>query len=257
LSTTPSLSRSVAGRVAIVTGAASGMGRATALLLASEGAKVAVTDLDPAACEAVAAEAGPKARAFALDVADGAAIKRTVADIAAHFGGIDILINNAGVSSFAPLDAEDEYDAIWHRALAVMLTAHQRMVRAALPFLRQSDAARIVNIASTEGLGATPGDTPYVAAKSGVVGLTRGLAVDLGRDGITVNCICPGPIRTGMTDKVAEEDKAVFARRRTALRRYGEPEEVAHITLSLVLPAASYITGAIIPVDGGLMARNA
>ena len=257
MSGTPSLSRSVAGRVAIVTGAASGMGRATALLLASEGAKVAVTDLDLPACEAVAAEAGPNAGAFALDVADGAAIKRTVADIAVHFGGIDILINNAGVSSFAPLDAEDEYEAIWHRAIAVMLTAHQRMVRAALPFLRQSDAARIVNIASTEGLGATPGDTPYVAAKSGVVGLTRGLAVDLGRDGITVNCICPGPIRTGMTDKVPEEDKAVFARRRTALRRYGEPEEVAHVTLSLVLPAASYITGAVIPVDGGLMARNA
>ncbi|WP_447757268.1 SDR family NAD(P)-dependent oxidoreductase [Sphingopyxis fribergensis] len=251
------LSRSVAGRVAIVTGAASGMGRATALLLASEGAKVAITDLDLAACETVVAEAGPNAKAFALDVADGEAIKRTVADIAAHFGGIDILINNAGVSSFAPLDAEDDYEAIWHRALAVMLTAHQRMVRAALPFLRKSDAARIVNIASTEGLGATPGDTPYVAAKSGVVGLTRGLAVDLGKDGITVNCICPGPIRTGMTDKVPDADKAIFAKRRTALRRYGEPEEVAHMTLSLVLPAASYITGAVIPVDGGLMARNA
>ncbi len=233
------------------------MGRATALLLASEGAKVAVTDLDRAACEAVAAEAGATARAFALDVTDGEAIKRSVAEIAGTFGSIDILINNAGVSSFAPLDAEDEYEAIWHRAIAVMLTAHQRMVRAALPWLRQSNAARIVNIASTEGLGATPGDTPYVAAKSGVVGLTRGLAVDLGRDGITVNCICPGPIRTGMTDKVPDEDKAVFAKRRTALRRYGEPEEVAHMTLSLVLPAASYITGAIIPVDGGLMARNA
>jgi len=250
-------SRSVLGRVAIVTGAASGMGRATALLLASEGAKVAITDLDLAACEAVAAEAGPNAKAFALDVADGEAIKATVAAIAAHFGGIDILINNAGVSSFAPLDAEDEYEAIWHRALAVMLTAHQRMARAALPFLRKSDAARIVNIASTEGLGATPGDTPYVAAKSGVVGLTRGLAVDLGKDGITVNCICPGPIRTGMTDKVPDADKAIFAKRRTALRRYGEPEEVAHMMLSLVLPAASYITGAVIPVDGGLMARNA
>ena len=251
------LSRSVAGRVAIVTGAASGMGRATALLLAREGAKVAVTDLDPAACEAVAAEAGDGARAFALDVSDGEAIKRVVADVAAHFGGIDILINNAGVSSFCPLDSGDDYDEIWHRAIAVMLTAHQRMVRAALPWLRQSDAPRIVNIASTEGLGATPGDTPYVAAKTGVTGLTRGLAVDLGKDGITVNCICPGPIRTAMTDKVPDAEKAIFARRRTALRRYGEPEEVAHVTLSLVLPAASYITGAVIPVDGGLMARNA
>ena len=253
----PDRSRSVAGRVAIVTGAASGMGRATALLLASEGAKVVVTDLDLAACEVVTAEAGANAKAFALDVSDGEAIKRVVADVVATFGGIDILINNAGVSSFCPLDAEDEYDAIWHRAIAVMLTAHQLMVRAALPWLRQSDAPRIVNIASTEGLGATPGDTPYVAAKSGVVGLTRGLAVDLGRDGITVNCICPGPIRTGMTDKVPDADKLVFAKRRTALRRYGEPEEVAHITLSLVLPAASYITGAVIPVDGGLTARNA
>lgn len=256
MSGAPTLSRSVAGRVAIVTGAASGMGRATALLLAREGARVAVTDLNLAACEAVAAEAGSNASAFALDVADGEAIERVAAQIAAHFGGIDILVNNAGVSSFCPLDA-DEYDAIWHRAIAVMLTAHQRMVRAALPWLRQSDAARIVNIASTEGLGATPGDTPYVAAKSGVVGLTRGLAVDLGKEGITVNCICPGPIRTGMTDTVPDADKAIFARRRTALRRYGDPEEVAHMTLSLVLPAASYITGAVIPVDGGLMARNA
>jgi 3-oxoacyl-[acyl-carrier protein] reductase len=90
-----------------------------------------------------------------------------------------------------------------------------------------------------------------------VIGLTRGLAVDLGPEGITVNCICPGPIRTAMTDAVAEEHKTIFAKRRTALRRYGEPEEVAHITLSLVLPAASYITGVAIPVDGGLMARNA
>jgi 3-oxoacyl-[acyl-carrier protein] reductase len=251
------LSRSIAGRCAIVTGAASGMGRATALLLAAEGAKVAVTDLDAAACERVAAEAGPNAYAFALDVSDSDAIAAVVPRIAAALGGIDILINNAGISAFAPLDAGAQYEEVWARALAVMLTGQQRMVRAALPFLRQSDAARIVNIASTEGLGATAGDTPYVAAKSGVVGLTRGLAVDLGKEGITVNCICPGPIRTEMTAGVEEDAKKEFARRRTALRRYGDPEEVAHMTLSLVLPAASYITGAIIPVDGGLMARNA
>jgi 3-oxoacyl-[acyl-carrier protein] reductase len=256
----PPLSRSIAGRVAIVTGAAGGMGRATALLFAAEGAKVAVCDLDAAGCEAVVAEisaAGGTALACPLDVADHDAIKLNVEKITGHFGGIDILVNNAGISAFCPLDAGNEYDMIWDRALAIMLTAHQRMVRAALPWLRKSDAARIVNIASTEGLGATPGDTPYVAAKTGVTGLTRGLAVDLGKEGITVNCICPGPIRTGMTDKVSEADKAVFANRRTALRRYAWPEEVAHMTLSLVLPAASYVTGAVIPVDGGLTARNA
>ena len=252
----PELSRSIAGRAAIVTGAGSGMGRATARLFAAEGAGVAVVDRDGAAAAAVAAECGGGARAYALDVADGGAIADTVAQIANDLGRIDILVNNAGVSSFCALD-DPAYEDVWHRALAVMLTAHQRMVRAALPFLRQSDAARIVNIASTEGLGATPGDTPYVAAKTGVIGLTRGLAVDLSPEGITVNCICPGPIRTAMTDAVAKDHKAIFAKRRTALRRYGEPEEVAHITLSLVLPAASYITGAAIPVDGGLMARNA
>lgn len=253
-------SRSIAGRVALVTGAASGMGRATALLFASEGATVAVSDRDAEGCAAVVAEivaAGGRARAYPLDVADHDAIRSTLAAIGADFGRLDIIVNNAGVSSFAPLDAEDAYDAIWDRALAVMLTAHQRIIRAALPLLRQSDAARIVNIASTEGLGATPGDTPYVAAKTGVTGLTRGMAVDLGPEGITVNCICPGPINTAMTDKVPDEHKTIFAKRRTALRRYGEPEEVAHVTLSLCLPAASYITGAVIPVDGGLMARNA
>lgn len=250
------LSRSIAGRAAIVTGAASGMGRATALLFASEGARVAVIDRDAEGAAAVALECKNGARAYALDVADGDAIAETVTRIAADFGSIDILVNNAGVSSFCALE-DPGYEEIWAHALGVMLTAQQRMVRAALPFLRQSDAPRIVNIASTEGLGATPGDTPYVAAKSGVVGLTRGLAVDLGPEGITVNCICPGPIRTAMTDGVAEDHKAIFAKRRTALKRYGEPEEVAHVTLSLVLPAASYITGAVIPVDGGLMARNA
>ena len=250
-------SRSIAGRVAVVTGAASGMGAATARLFAAEGAQVAVTDLDLPACEELAAECGNGARAYALDVADKQAIADTVAQIAADFGRIDILVNNAGVSSFAPLDDGDAYEEVWHRALAVMLTAHQRMVRAALPHLRASDAARIVNIASTEGLGATTGDTPYVAAKTGVTGLTRGLAVDLGPEGITVNCICPGPIRTAMTAAVPDEHTTVYAKRRTALKRYGEPEEVAHMTLSLVLPAASYITGAVIPVDGGLMARNA
>jgi 3-oxoacyl-[acyl-carrier protein] reductase len=253
------LSRSVKDRAVLVTGAASGMGRATAHLFAHEGALVAVTDVNETGVREVAAEikaAGGTVEAWPLDVLDGDAIKRVVSEVAARFGRLDVLINNAGFMAFRRLD-DDGFDAVWDKALAGLLTAQQRLVRAALPHLRKSDAARIVNIASTEGLGATPGDTPYAVAKTGVIGLTRALAVDLGPEGITVNCICPGPIRTGLTASIAEEHKEIFAKRRTALKRYGFPEEVAHITFSLCLPAASYITGAVIPVDGGLMIRNA
>ena len=260
------LSRSIAGRVALITGAASGMGRATAHLFAREGARVVLTDLSRPDCDAVAAEIA-RARAedpavgpvlpLACDVTDPAAIEAAVASAVAEFGGLDILVNNAGFAAWGALDDAQGYDAQWARALDAMLTAHQRTLRAALPHLRRSDAARVVNVASTEGLGATPGNSPYVAAKHGVIGLTRAAAVDLGPEGITVNCICPGAIRTGITEGIPEDHKQIFARRRTALRRYGLAEEVANATLSLVLPAASYITGAVLPVDGGLTVRNA
>jgi 3-oxoacyl-[acyl-carrier protein] reductase len=252
------LSRSIDGLTVLVTGAASGMGRATARVFAAEGANVAVTDYAAEGAQAVAAEiaaGGGTAKAWKLDVADRDDIEAVVNDIAAHFGGLDIVINNAGISVRVAID-DDAYDEAWAKGLAVMLTAHQRIIRAALPYLRQSKSPRIVNIASTEALGATALHSPYSAAKAGVVGLTRSLAVELGRDGITVNCICPGPITTGMTARISDEHKAIYARRRTALGRYGDPEEVAHMTLSLCLPAASFLTGAIIPVDGGLMARN-
>lgn len=251
--------RSVAGSVVLITGAGSGMGAATAEVFAAEGAHVALTDLKLETVAPLAdalREQGLSAEAWAMDVADPEAIRMVVDTVALHFGRLDIVVNNAGISAFSPIDS-DNYDEVWTRALAVMLTAHQRTIRAALPYLRQSEAARIVNIASTEALGATSRDSPYSAAKAGVTGLTRALAVELGPEGITVNCICPGPILTGMTQAIPEADKETFARRRTALRRYGRPEEVAHMTLSLCLPAASYITGVTIPVDGGLMARNA
>ncbi|HLI65931.1 MAG TPA: SDR family NAD(P)-dependent oxidoreductase [Caulobacteraceae bacterium] len=253
------LSRSVQGKAVLVTGGASGMGRATAHVFAREGAKVAVTDVRAADAEAVAAairEEGGDARAWALDVADAGAIQAVIREVASHFGGLDVVINNAGVASSMPIDSDD-YDEVWARQVPILLTAHQRIVRAALPHLRNSSSPRIVNIASTEALGATARDSIYAAAKAGVTGLTRALAVELGKEGITVNCICPGPINTGMTAGIPEADKQVYANRRTALRRYGDPAEVAHITLSLCLPAASFITGATIPVDGGLMARNA
>ena len=253
------LDRSVKGRAALITGAASGMGRATAHLFAQEGAMVAVTDVNEGGVSAVVEEirsAGGQAQGWRLDVFDRAQIKRVVGEVAARFGRLDILINNAGFGAFRRID-EDGYDEVWTRALDGLLTAQQLLVRAALPHLRKSDAARIVNIASTEGLGATPGDSPYVVAKTGVIGLTHALAVDLGPEGITVNCICPGPIRTPLTGDIPDEHKTIFGKRRTALKRYGYPEEVAHITFSLCLPAASYITGAVVPVDGGLTIRNA
>jgi len=253
------LDRSVKGRAVLITGAASGMGRATAHVFANEGALVAVTDINEEGVarvvEEIKAERGT-AHGWRLDVMDRADIMRVVGEVASRFGRLDILVNNAGFGGFHPIDGAD-YDRIWDRTIAGLLTAQQLMVRAALPHLKKSDAARIVNIASTEGLGATPGDSPYVVAKTGVIGLTRALAVDLGPQGITVNCICPGPIRTALTDAIPEEHKTIFGKRRTALKRYGFPEEVAHMTLSLCLPAASYLTGAVIPVDGGLTIRNA
>ncbi len=252
----PAPNRSIAGHVAIVTGAASGMGRATAELFAAEGAFVAVTDVDGDGAAGVAAGLGAQARAWRLDVGDVADVARVVAEVAAWQGRIDALVNNAGIAGFLPID-HDDYEALWERIVRVDLTGEMRLVRACLPHLRRSPHPRIVNIASTEALGATALDSAYAAAKAGVTGLTRALAVELGKEGITVNCICPGPIDTGMTAGLPDADKALYARRRTALRRYGRPDEVAQMTLSLCLPGASYITGATIPVDGGLMARNA
>lgn len=252
-------SRSVAGSIVLITGAASGMGRATAEVFAAEGAHVACSDICSDGVRDVVENLvlqGGSARPYTLDIADAVAIRQVTQAVVADFGGIDILVNNAGISGFAAIDSE-AYEETWIRSLTILLTAQQRLIRAALPYLRKSAAPRIVNIASTEALGATSRDSPYASAKAGVTGLTRALAVELGPEGITVNCICPGPILTAMTAAVPDADKDTYARRRTALRRYGRPEEVAHMTLSLCLPAASYITGTTIPVDGGLMARNA
>lgn len=254
------LSRSISESVAIVTGAASGMGRATAQLFTSEGANVAVTDLDQKACENVAQEISSaghngKPLPLSLDVSDEEQINAIVEKTVAEFGRLDIIVNNAGFATPANVGKE-EYEQTWVKSIEVMLSSHQRMTRAALPYLRKSKHPRIVNVASTEGLGASPRNSPYVVAKHGVIGLTRALAVDLGPEGITVNCICPGPIRTGITKAIPEEHKTLYAKRRVALKRYGFPEEVAHMTLNVCLPAMDFLTGTVIPVDGGMNIRN-
>ncbi|HUE39900.1 MAG TPA: SDR family NAD(P)-dependent oxidoreductase [Candidatus Binatia bacterium] len=252
------LSRSIAGRIACVTGAASGIGHASARLFADEGARVAVVDRAADGVGATVREitdAGGEAAGFCADLADPLQIDGLVRDVVARFGGLEILVNNAGVSFPATID-DPQWPQAWEQTLAVNLAAPARLVRGFLPWLMAERRGRVVNIASTEGLGASYGMTPYTASKHGVIGLTKSLAVELGQRGVNVNCICPGPINTGMTAEIPDEAKARFARRKVPLQRYAQPEEVAQGILSLVLPAASYINGAVLVVDGGMTAKS-
>ena len=239
------------------------MGRATAHMFADEGAKVAVLDLDGERVQAVvdeirSAHGHDVAIGVVCDVADRNSLARAVDETVAGLGGLDVLINNAGVSLInSAFQDDDSFETNWARTLDVNLTAHARLIRLALAHLRAADGGgRVVNIASTEAIVTTSGLAAYAASKAGVVGLTKSFAVELGRHGVTVNCICPGPIDTGMTAGIDDEAKATYAKRRVPLRRYGDPEEVAHMTLNLCLPSASFVNGAIIPVDGGMTIRH-
>ncbi len=191
-------------------------------------------------------------------MADLAALHQLVDGVVAAFGGVDVLVNNAGISTLTSAFQEEEsFETAWARTLDVNLTAHVRLTRLCLPYLQQApNGGRVVNIASTESIVATAGISAYSATKAAVTGLTRSLAVELGRHGVNVNCICPGPIRTGMTHDIPEEAKEVYAKRRVPLRRYGDPEEVAHMTLNLCLPSASFVNGATIAVDGGMTVKH-
>jgi 3-oxoacyl-[acyl-carrier protein] reductase len=241
------------------------MGRATAHLFADEGACVVVADLGEdrvaAVVEEICSVHGPDAAIGQLcDVSDPDQLRQLVDTAVARTGRLDHLVNNAGVSlvnsAFVDLQNDDEFESNWAQTLDVNLTAHVRLVRLALPHLMAHGEGRVVNIASTEAIVTTAGLAAYAATKSGVVGLTKSLAVELGRHGVTVNCICPGPVNTGMTEAIDDEAKAIYARRRVPLRRYGDPEEVAQMTLNLCLPASSFVNGVAIPVDGGMTVRH-
>ncbi len=257
LERSPAGSRSVAGRVVIVTGAASGIGQATVAAFHAEGARVAGLDVTfpDGGQTGEPAPAGTQPLEIACDVSDADAVLAAVATVQEQLGPIDILVNNAGVSISTPID-DPLFEDGWLRSLEINLTGQTRMIRACLDDLLRHDDGRIINIASTEALGGTGGISGYTASKHGVAGLTRSLSVELGKSGVTVNAVCPGPINTGMTKAIPTENKATFAHRYTALRRYGEPHEVADLILSISLPSASYLTGAVIAVDGGMTARN-
>ena len=220
------LSRSVAGRKAIVTGAASGMGRATAHLLAREGAHVAVTDLDQTACDKIVGEieaAGfSTARAYAMDMSDNAAIAATAKTIIDDLGGLDIVVNNAGMALPSPIDGDD-YPAHWEKSLAVMLEGPQVLIRESLAALRASDSARIVNIASTEGLGGSAGNSPYTAAKHGIIGLTKGWRLNWANRALPSMPFAPAPFTPALPKP--------FPTRIRPLSRIGAPRSGAMASL--------------------------
>ena len=225
-------------RVAVVTGGASGIGRATAALLEAQGVAVAVLDVNGG---------------IPCDVSDQRSVDDAVVRVRETMGPVSILVNAAGVAAGAAIEAPNYLDE-WERSLAINLTGSMLMVRACVEDLVASGAGRIVNIASTEALGSGRLTGPYTVAKHGVVGLTRALAVDLGRKGVTANCVCPGATLTGMTSVIPEEDRNTFARRKIPVGRYGHPEEIAHMIVALTAVEASFVNGAIIPVDGGMTA---
>lgn len=253
---------SVQGRVAVVTGAAGGIGAATALAMAAGGARVVVADVQPGEQTVAAVQAlGAEAVFVPCDVSDPAQVDAMVAAAVERFGALDVLVNNAGVSGGSSLAHETDVE-VWTRTLAINLTGPFLCTRAAMPHLLAS-RGRVVNIASTYGLIGAPLAAAYCASKGGVVNLTRQLAVDYGPHGVRVNAICPGYIDTDMGGARAalgpDGAAAAHARREEAaarqpIGRQAQADEVARVAVFLAGDDSSFMTGSIVTVDGGCTA---
>ncbi|HEV8239065.1 MAG TPA: SDR family NAD(P)-dependent oxidoreductase [Thermoanaerobaculia bacterium] len=238
------------GRVAIVTGAARGLGRATVARLHERGAAVAIHVRDLARAEAVARELGERTLAVDGDLAGDGIPARIVARTLDRFGRVDVLVNNAALpltTRFAQITAEE-----WRRAFEVNLTAPFLLMQAVLPAMHAQGYGRIVNVSSTAGrMVSTLGGAHYTASKTGLLGLTRAAAKELGRFGITVNAVCPGMIDTELTRENAADERLAELARSFPVPRLGTAREVADLICFAASEAAGYVTGAALDINGG------
>jgi 2-hydroxycyclohexanecarboxyl-CoA dehydrogenase len=244
--------RGLDGKVALVTGAGSGIGRAIAERLAAEGARVAASDLVPADAGATAAEIGHGAIAVQLDVSDDASIGLAVAEVTERLGPIDALVNNAGWDLIEPF--VDSEPATWDRVLAINLRGPIAVTRSVLDSMISRRAGRIVSIASDAGRVGSSGEAVYSGAKAGVMGFSRTVAREVARYGINVNCVCPGPTNTPLIQREAEKNPKWLAalERAVPFGRLADPSEIAAAVAFLVSDDAAFITGQALSVSGGL-----
>lgn len=238
--------------VAIVTGAAQGIGKGIALELASDGAKVALWDVSREAVEAAAAQMrdrGLHAKAYVVDVASSSAVDAGVAQVCEELGALDVLVNNAGISRAAMIPKMT--DEQWDDVIRVNLTGFFYTTRAAARVMKERNSGAMVNISSLAGQRGSIGQINYAAAKAGVIGLTKAAAKELARYGIRANCICPGLIETDMTGKVLSDEKlrAQYVGE-IPLGRVGQPQDIAQTVRFLASGASSFISGQVIAVNG-------